>query len=122
MKKIRDFAAKSSALVAGALALPSKAFAAAWFNNPLKTDSVDELVSLLLNTAVIGAAIVAVVYLIYNGFKYMISSGDATKTEEAQKGLANALIGLVVCLAAYIIVSFITGKLGFELGSLDTAG
>jgi succinate dehydrogenase/fumarate reductase cytochrome b subunit len=120
MKRIKEFAAKTSAFLAGALALPSKVMAASWFQNPLSNVStLDNLVSTLLETAIIAAAIVAVVFLIMNGFKYMTSSGDATKTEEAQKGLANALIGLIVCLSAYLIVSFITGRLGYELQNLD---
>lgn len=121
MKKIREFVTKASATIIASLAVPSRVFAATWFTNPVQFDTLDKLISSLLEVAIIGAAIVAVVFLIFNGFKYMTSSGDATKTEEAQKGLANALIGLVVCLAAYLIVTFITGRLGFEPGSLEPA-
>ena len=79
------------------------------------------IIKILLNTAISFGAIVAVGYLILNGFKYMTSSGDTGKTEEAQKGLSNALIGLVIVLAAAVIVNFvIEGVLGINLGGLDT--
>ncbi len=119
MKKIKEFVVKVSAMGVALLALPSKAFAASWFKNPIDADTLDELVSTILNTAIVGAAIVSVVYLIYNGVKYMVSGGDEQNTSEAQKGLANAIIGLVVCLAAYLIVNFITGMLGFTLTSIE---
>ncbi|MFH1547397.1 MAG: hypothetical protein ABIC57_02835 [bacterium] len=119
MKKIKEIFVKVSAMGTALLALPGKALAASWFKNPIDADTLDELVATILNTAIIGAAIISVVYLIYNGIKYMVSGGDATKTEEAQKGLANAIIGLVVCLAAYLIVNFITGMLGFTLTSIE---
>ena len=118
MKKIKELLVKVSAMGASVLALPSKAMAAAWFSNPIDADNLNDLIRTVLRTAIVGSAIIAVVYLIYNGIKYMVSGGDATKTEEAQKGLANAIIGLVVCLAAYLIVEFITGMLGYDLAGL----
>lgn len=122
MKKINGIIAKGMGMGVALLALPVKAFAAvSWFKNPIssKADSLNELISIILTTAIVGASIVSVVYLIFNGIKYMVSGGDSTKTEEAQKGLANAIIGLVVCLAAYLIVSFVTNMLGYTLTSID---
>ena len=118
MKKIEKVLVKVSAIGASVLALPSKALAASWFTNPIEADNLNDLIRTVLRTAIVGAAIISVVYLIYNGIKYMVSGGDATKTEEAQKGLANAIIGLVVALAAYLIVEFITGMLGYDLVGL----
>ena len=80
--------------------------------------TLPELIQLLLNTAIIFAAVIAVAYLIYNGYKYMASGGDTAKTEEAQKGLGNAIIGLVICLCAAIVVNFVVGLLGVDVSSL----
>jgi lysylphosphatidylglycerol synthetase-like protein (DUF2156 family) len=82
--------------------------------------TMSQLIRTLLNTAVIMAAVVAVAYLVYNGFKYMMSAGDTAKTEEAQKGIANALIGLVICLAAAVVIRFVMGRLDVEQNELES--
>lgn len=115
MKKIKKFV--SGAVVAGTafLGLPMPVSAQSWLpTQGPETDNLNELIRIGLNTAVIIAAIVAVVFLIMNGFKYMASGGDAQKTETAQKGLANALIGLIICVAAAIVVHFVLNRLGME--------
>lgn len=120
MKKIKQLLLKVSAMGTAILAFPSKSFAAvAWFRNPIEADTLDELISTILNAAIGVAGVVAVGFLIFNGIKYMVSGGDATKTEEAQKGLANAVIGLVICLAAYLLVNFVMGLLGAQLTSIE---
>lgn len=82
--------------------------------------TLEELIRTLLNTAISLAAVVAVAYLIFNGYKYMISSGDPGKTEEAQKGIGNAIIGLIICISAALIVKFVLEKMGMVPESLDT--
>lgn len=76
--------------------------------------TLDEVIQLFFNTAISFAAVVAVAYLMINGFKYMASGGDTSKTEEAQKGLGNAIIGLVICICAAIIVNYVLELLGTE--------
>ena len=125
MKSIRSLFSKISAYTMGAavvaLSLPQLVRAqASWL--PTEGPSQDSLVELIrtgLNTAIIFAAVVSVAFLIYNGFNYMTAGGDATKIEKAQKGLANALIGLVIAIAAAIIVNFVLGLFGMEAQSVD---
>jgi ABC-type phosphate transport system permease subunit len=104
-----------------ALSLPRLAIAqASWLPTERPSQgSLDELIRTALNTAIIFAAVVAVVFLIYNGFRYMSAGGDSSKIEEAQKGLANALIGLVIAIAAAIIVNFVLGLFGMQAKSID---
>ncbi len=123
MKKIASIFARVSLFITGLLFLPAQVLAqAAWqpTEGP-EADSLDELIRIGLNTAIIMAAVVAVFFLVYNGFRYMTAAGDSGKTEEAQKGIANALIGLVICIAAALIVNFVLGRLGMEAKPLDTA-
>lgn len=119
--RIKNVLKGITAMGASALALPGAVFAqASW--QPTEgpaADNLDQLIQTMLNTAIILAAVVAVGFLIYNGFMYMSAGGDANKTETAQKGLANALIGLVVCIAAALIVNFLLGKLGMSAKSLS---
>lgn len=57
---------------------------------------------------VIGAvALVAVIMLIWNGVQYITAGGDEGKVEKATKGITNAVIGLVICFVAELIVQFV---------------
>lgn len=85
--------------------------------------TLDEFVQNALTVAVSVGAVVAVVFIIVNGIKYITSTGDPGKTEEAQKGIIAALIGLIVIGVAYLVVRFVlTRILGIDdPGSLDSA-
>ncbi|HEU5121660.1 MAG TPA: pilin [Candidatus Saccharimonadales bacterium] len=58
------------------------------------------------------AALVAVGFVIYGGFRYMTSQGSPDGTKAAQSTIINALVGLVVAILAAAIVSFI----GYSIG------
>ena len=55
--------------------------------------------------------IVVVVMVIYGGFLMMTASGNAEKSDKGRKSLVNGIIGLVIVLAAYSIVSFLVNRL-----------
>ncbi|MBN2100998.1 hypothetical protein JW710_03880 [Candidatus Dojkabacteria bacterium] len=121
MTKVKKVFAKLSLAVIALMSFPSAAYAQAWMPDlPGKASNLDQLIRILLNTAITLAAVVAVAYLVYNGFKYMMSAGDTTKTEEAQKGIANALIGLVICIVAALVVNFILGRLGVNQEDIES--
>jgi Zn-dependent protease with chaperone function len=51
--------------------------------------------------------IVAVVIILYAGFKWMFSGGSEDKVGEAKKMLIAGLIGLVIILLAYTLADFV---------------
>ena len=53
------------------------------------------------------AAIVAVGYVIYGGFRYITSQGEPDNTKSARQTIQNGLIGLVIALIATASVAFI---------------
>ena len=55
--------------------------------------------------------IVAVVLVIYAGFKWMTSGGNEENVKGAQKILTAAVIGLVIILSAYAITRFVMTQL-----------
>lgn len=57
------------------------------------------------------AAIVAVAYIIYGGFQYLVSQGEPDRTKRAKDSILNALIGLVIAILANVIVVFIGSRL-----------
>ncbi len=64
------------------------------------------------------AAIVAVIYLIIGGFSYVTAGGNPEAVEAAKTTIVNAVIGLLVILASYLIVNFILDSLNARV-SLD---
>ncbi len=61
----------------------------------------------LLNLAIKFVGLLAVAFLIWGGVKYITSGGDESKTEEANKTIINALVGLGIVLLSGIIVNFV---------------
>jgi ABC-type dipeptide/oligopeptide/nickel transport system permease subunit len=73
--------------------------------------SSPDLVNVVLNTmrVVLGVApLVALVMLIIGGFQWMVSGGDEDALARAKQTVSNALIGIVVILLAWALVSFVT--------------
>ena len=56
-------------------------------------------------------AIMAVGFVIYGGFRYVISRGEPEATKNALDTILKAVIGAVIAMVAAIVVSFIVGRL-----------
>lgn len=57
------------------------------------------------------AALVAVVFVIIGGVKYLTSQGEPAQTKQALSSIINALIGLAIAIIAAAVVSYIGKKL-----------
>jgi heme/copper-type cytochrome/quinol oxidase subunit 2 len=71
-------------------------------------DGVLRKVSFML---AIFAGIAAVIVIIFSGFQYVTSDGDAQKAANARSGIIGAVIGLVIIAVAQTIVIFVVSKL-----------
>lgn len=58
------------------------------------------------------AGMVAVVFVIYGGVRYITSQGEPEATKAAQGTIINALIGLAIAIVAATTVAFIGSSLG----------
>jgi hypothetical protein len=56
--------------------------------------------------------IMAVGFVIWGGFQYIISRGEPERTKSGLTTIRNALIGMVISMAAAFVVSFIVARLG----------
>lgn len=81
------------------------------------SNQIMTLVTNLINWAVGLAALVCVVILIVSGYKYITASGDENKIQSATKTLTFAIIGLVVCFIAVILVKFVLARIGIGTAS-----
>ncbi|MFH1582795.1 MAG: MMCAP2_0565 family pilin-like conjugal transfer protein [Candidatus Falkowbacteria bacterium] len=55
--------------------------------------------------------IIALVIIIYAGFRWMTAGGDEEKVTTSKKQLTNGLIGLVIILVAFSIATFVLNRL-----------
>lgn len=75
------------------------------------------IVSKVINIALGFLGIIAVIIVIYGGFVWMTASGEEEKIEKAKKILKAGIIGLVIILSAWGIVTFVFNKLGDATGN-----
>lgn len=55
---------------------------------------------------VLVAGALAILFLIWNGIQYITSAGNPEKIKAARSGMINAVIGVMIIVAAYAIVRF----------------
>ncbi len=72
--------------------------------------SIQILIANLIQILLFIAGFVAVGFIIYGGFQYMLSSGEPGGIKKAKDTIVNAVIGLVLAILAFGIVKFITGQ------------
>lgn len=69
--------------------------------------NVQGIISFAIMLLLTVAILLAFFFVIFGGFKWLMSSGDKKQVEEAQKTLQYAIIGLVVVLLSFFIINFI---------------
>ena len=76
----------------------------------------------IIRVAIGFLGIIAVGLILYAGWLWMTSDGEEDKVEKAKMILRNALIGLIIILSSFAIVSFILNKLVGATSGGDGAG
>jgi hypothetical protein len=67
--------------------------------------------SIVANTLIFLVGAVAVIYLIIGGVRYVVSSGDSKAVESAKNTILYAIIGIVVAVISFALVSFVINAL-----------
>ncbi|MBI4653316.1 hypothetical protein HY750_03630 [Candidatus Kuenenbacteria bacterium] len=92
---------------------------------PVSKDNVSDLlaryISAVFEFLVAISAILAVLMIFFAGIKWMLAFGSSEKVGEARKMIGNAILGLVLALATYTILSLINPHLVI-LKSLNIRG
>ncbi|HNW23248.1 MAG TPA: pilin [Candidatus Dojkabacteria bacterium] len=77
---------------------------------PNSSTSLEDFIIKIINWAIGFSAIVAVVMIVFAGFKYITANGDENKISSATKTLTFAIVGLVVCFIAVMLVNFVIAE------------
>lgn len=65
----------------------------------------------IVNTMLFVLGIIAVIMIIFGGFKYMTANGDSSKISSAKNTILYSVVGLVVAIMAWGIVAFVINQL-----------
>jgi len=77
-------------------------------DNPLYGS--DGVINKIANFIAYIAGTVAVLMVIYGGFRYVISNGDSAKITSARQIITYSLVGLVIVVLAKVIVTFVLNQ------------
>lgn len=79
------------------------------------------ILQLIAGSLIYAAGPLAVLMIAVGGFRYVISHGDQTQMESAKKTITMAVIGLLIIIVSYVIVSNVI-SISQSAGSQTTQG
>lgn len=85
-------------------------------SNPIKADSIQELLTAILKIIIAIGAPISVFFIIYAGFKFVWARGNPGKLDEAKSFLLWTIIGIVVLLGAQLLATILKGTID-QLGA-----
>jgi len=119
MKKVGRFIAKAAGTVSATMltvgAFASSALAQDTFNAskvekiPVLDGNLNDFITSLVSWALGIVGIIAVLYLIFGGVTYITAGGDAEKAGKGRVAITNAIIGIIIIMAAFIIYRAVIG-------------
>jgi len=65
--------------------------------------SLSDIITTVVNFALVIVGVVAVIYLVWGGVTYVTAGGDAEKAGKGRTTITNAIIGIVIIIAALAI-------------------
>ena len=80
----------------------------------MKGKSIDGdkgLIKTVVNVLLWAVGVLSVIMIIFSGFRYITSAGDASKTKSAQSTLIYSVVGLIVAIMAWAIVNMVINRL-----------
>src|SRR3990167_1244208 len=81
----------------------------------IKIGDVGQLISALVGTLLIIAALLAFFFLIMGGIQWITSGGDKAGMEAARNKITHAIVGLVIVGAAWAIMILVQNFLGITV-------
>jgi amino acid transporter len=84
----------------------------------LQANNIGTVISSAVTIALIAAAIISLFFLIFGGIRWVTSGGDKAKVESARNTIIAAIIGLIIALLAFFIITIVLGLFGLSLNNL----
>jgi hypothetical protein len=77
--------------------------------------NLGNLISAIVGTLLIIAALIAFLYLILGGIQWITSGGDKAGMEHARNKITHAIVGLIIVGAAWAIMTLVQNFLGVNI-------
>ena len=74
-------------------------------------NSASQLITRIIEILLAIAGLLAVIFLIVGGFRYITAGGNEETAEAAKKTITNAIIGIVIIILSFVIVRVISNAL-----------
>jgi len=71
------------------------------------SDTLGNLISVGMNLLFIGGVLIAVMMIVYSGIQWTLSAGDKERIQQARERLIYTIVGVIVIVAAFLIVKTI---------------
>lgn len=81
----------------------------------IRITDVGQLISAVVGTLLILAALMAFLYLILGGIQWITSGGDKTHMETARNKITHAIVGLIIVGAAWAVMILVQNFLGISV-------
>jgi hypothetical protein len=88
----------------------------------IPTGGLDKLMSIVgtgLNYLFIAAIVICLIVLIWSGISWIMSEGDKQRLQKVRTRIIFAIVGLVIVLASFMIVSFVNNFFGIGISASD---
>lgn len=79
---------------------------------PVGTISINSVINFIITLLIVVGVIISLIFLILGGIKWVLSGGDKAGVESARNHIVGAIIGLVIIVLSFVILSFIFQILG----------
>ncbi len=77
--------------------------------------TLPDIISTVIKLILIVAALIAFIFLVIGGIKWIVSGGDKEATAAAQKTITAALVGLIIVFSAWAIIKLLETFFGFQI-------
>jgi hypothetical protein len=81
-------------------------------------DTNPNLFANIVQYLIIIGVVVSIIFIVWGGIKWTTSGGDKEKVQQARGTITAAIVGLIIALLAFAIVSYVvylfTGKAGLD--------
>lgn len=85
----------------------------------LNQQSIGPVLANVVTVVLIAAAVISLFFLIFGGIRWITSGGDKSKVESARNTIIAAIIGLIIALLAFFIITIVLGLFGLSLTNLQ---
>lgn len=80
-------------------------------------DGTTAIIPRMINLMLFIVGVLAIVMLIFGGIRYVISGGDSGRVKDAKNTILYAIVGLIVAILGYAIVSWVVSVVGSGSGT-----